>query len=159
MSEMRRSPREFWRLFKSGYSGSVGDIISNEDFKKYFSELMAGGETSDDEFSDFVNQFNADSVQHLIHWTPPYQKLRSCGPLRKWVQIRPLLLKMFCMSTSKSLFSDYKPTEYVFQPHIESEFLPPFVVIKRGVNQIRIFFRDYFNIFQSKSVKCRNTKQ
>ena len=105
MNEMRRrSPREFWRLFKSSYSGSVGDTMSNKDFKNYFSELMAGGETSDDEFSDFVNQFDADSVQLLIHWTPPYQTVRSCGPLRRWVQIRSLLLTMFYMSTSKSLF-------------------------------------------------------
>ena len=63
MNEMRRrSPREFWRLFKSGNSGSVGDNISNEDFKNYFSELMAGGASSDGEFADFVNQFDADSV-------------------------------------------------------------------------------------------------
>ena len=56
MNEMRRrSPKEFWRLFQSGYSGSVGDNNSNEDFKHYFSELMAGGATSDDEFADFVN--------------------------------------------------------------------------------------------------------
>jgi len=60
---MRRiSPREFKRLFKHGCSGSVGDNISNEDFKKYFSELIASGETSDDEYTDFINQFDADSV-------------------------------------------------------------------------------------------------
>jgi len=37
MNEMRRrSPKEFWRLFKFSHSGSVGDNISNEDFKKLF---------------------------------------------------------------------------------------------------------------------------
>jgi len=66
MNEMRRrSPREFWRLFKSGYSGIVGDNISNEDFKNYFSELMDGGAPSDDKFADFVNQFDA----YLVHST------------------------------------------------------------------------------------------
>lgn len=100
----RRSPREFKRLFKPGCFGSVWDNISNEDFKKNFSELIASGATSDDEFTDFINQFDADSAP-----STPFDYLDS--PISDDEILRAkmklglnILLTMFYISTLKSLF-------------------------------------------------------
>jgi len=135
-------------LFKSGYSGSVGENISNEDFNNYFSELMAVRATSDDEFADIVNQCDADSVQNTtfdsldapISDDEILRAIKKLGS-NKAASTDNVLYKYFKVSVPVII----NPLNMFLQPHIDFKVLPPFLVdwclylfIKREVNQIRI---------------------
>ena len=62
MNDMRRkSPREFWKMFKSKPSQPKGENISKDDFLAHFKNLASHSETDEnDECTDFLDNFQSN---------------------------------------------------------------------------------------------------
>jgi len=73
---------------------------------KIILELMAGGATFDDEFADFVNQFDADSVHSTTFDSldAPISDDAILRAIKKLGSNKAANIDNVLMSTSKSLF-------------------------------------------------------
>ena len=73
MNSMRRkSPREFWKLFKRKTASQSSDTISLSEFHNYFSKLADEGNVN-------INSFNSDTFLHdfdnRLNTEPSYPEL------------------------------------------------------------------------------------